>query len=240
VDSEGRFVLDGLAPGLVVVTAALLGVPDAGTVDARATVAAGAQDVVLVVDPGPTLVVRAEGRAFPAADDARRVGGGWTEARLFDEGPGGAAVHGHVEGGALVFRRLRPGRPYTLWIPWTPEAGGTYLETGSSLAVGERTVELEPGAPIRGGIDRSRVLPHHWTGSGPERESVNAVRGSVVVRGRMTDGGEIEFPPLPAGRWRIEAKIVDGAGTGRYEAHAVVDAGATIDLTPVPRTTGVR
>ena len=61
------------------------------------------------------------------------------------------------------------------------------------------------------------------------------MRGSVTIRGRMSDEGEIEFPPLPAGRWRVEAYLVDGAGTGRYEAIAEVDAGATIELTPVPR-----
>gem|GEM_PF-6564195 len=45
------------------------------------------------------------------------------------------------------------------------------------------------------------------------------------------------FPPLPAGRWRVEARIVDGTGRSGYEATADIEAGDTLDLTPVPSTT---
>ena len=69
---------------------------------------------MLVVDPGPTLALRLDGVSFA------RTGLG--ESRLYDDGadgpgePYGDGSYGHVEGGALVFRRVRPGRPYTLWM----------------------------------------------------------------------------------------------------------------------------
>lgn len=219
VDASGRFRLTGIAAGPVQVEATLLGVAGSGP-DATTTVEAGTADVTVVVDPGPTLVVRADGARF---------GDGWTDARLLDDGPDGEASWGHVEDGALVFRRLRPGRPYTLWIPFSDATGGTWLERGPALVAGERTVRLEPGAPIRG---RTDVAPDR-SGSlrGPSGSGMTASRDRVTVRGRLHDDGTFETPPLPAGRYtvRVIVRTAEGTRTGTVEAAAgdVLDVGTT-------------
>jgi len=236
---DGTFAFDGLAHGRVRIDVWLYGVPGAGPEPERVVWAeAGDQKLVIVIDPGDELIVRAQGATSPrSASDCTPS----TSSRLYiHDGQKFKWWGAAVEDGALRFRRIRQNRPWTLWIPWSRHLNGTAFRTGGSLQSGSLTVALEHGARITGKVVMTcpNLEFEDRNGTGAPISGVLARRGPVRVQGWMKRDGTIWLPPLPKGTWKIVAYfkcIVDE--DLRYmlgTRHA--EAGGTVSLVPRPVT----
>jgi len=238
---DGTFHLHGVPGEFTTLGAYVYGNPSAGD-PIKQRVRVGTQDVVFVVDLGEQLVIRAEQGRFAPGDGLRDdiiYMGGYppSEARLYVEvGKQTLRWTATVEDGALRFRRLKTGHPWTLYIPWSRRLKGTYLGSGAALAAGERTVTLEPGRRITGtvsGAENTKV-PSGW--AGPDFKGIVARRGpvSVGIAARFPWGGSgFASPPLPSGRWEVSVYNVE-KGRGFVGATVQVAAGEEVLLKPVP------
>jgi hypothetical protein len=146
-----------------------------------------------------------------------------------------------VEGGSLRFRQVRKGLPWTLYIPWGKDVGGTAFLSGDSLTPGPMEIEVEPGAKITGKLLETRE-GCSWvfigTRSGPPISGVTARRGPARVEGWLDDDGTFEFPPTPKGTWEISAWYVCYVRAEKKSHYMVatkrVEAGDSIELSPQP------
>ncbi len=238
---DGRFGLDGLSGESATLYAYIYGDPSAGEPITR-EVRVGTHDLVLVVDLGEQLVVRAEKGGFVPGDGLQQgviYVGGYppSGAHLYvEDGERTLRWTPTIEGGALRFRRIRTGLSWTLYIPYSAALKGTYLGSGPRLEAGERTVKLEPGQRITGtveGVDRTV----HRSGSGTSPNGIVARCGPVEVRISPSlfffGKGRFAFPLLPAGRWEVSAFNIEeerGCVAGTVVAEAGDDV--IIDMTP--------
>jgi len=237
---DGRFALEGLGTERAVLRTFLLGVPDAGT-PTLTTVAGTGGEVEVRVDVGVELVVRAQGQRFDLGGVDRRgvlqIGGRvHSEARLFLEQPvkDGPArrleFFAAIADGVLRFRRVVPGLPWTLWIPWSCDTQGTCFLTGPRLVPGERSVDLEPGLTVQ--VEpRWTPLEHSLSGTGPSPRAIWLERGPARVRVRidMFGDGPATSAPVPLSSWTVRAYDRYAKG-GRLEITAPVEAGGRVTL----------
>jgi hypothetical protein len=181
-------------------------------------VQAGAEDVVLVVDPGVELIVRAAN----AAERERGSLHAWLYARSNEQHQPAGSAFSETDGtGArLVFPGLQADERYTVWI----EPSGTEwygLATDVRAGQGDVTVRLERGATIRG-----RVAAH----AGATHVGVQASNEQGLLASAQVDAqGLYEDKGLPPGRWTIRAH--GRVGDRRFAADGTVSTGGTLDLT---------
>lgn len=222
VREDGTFSIDGLEAGDYRLRATVAAdslredVAD-DPYTAEATAQAGAEDVVLTLDPGVELVVRVTG--WPAAR-------GFVQGELRGDGLRGGRVvtlSSHVyPDGILRWRGLEPQGSYSLWIP---PAGSDASLIARGLRAGSGTIPLalEPGRSIRGQVKLPGGAPRAYVGVAIESLGFR-------VHSHAEPDGRYEILGLPPGTiWRVLG-VVD-IGERRYEAHADdIPAGGTADL----------
>lgn len=231
---RGRFAFR-VAPGTTVTLAAAEGSAlRPGAAARRVRAEAGAQDVVVPLQRGGTLVVRVDGED-PPDPEAWRNEMFWFNgesqssrtARLVPQGEHAlAAPTLEVESVAgLEFRGLVPGAVYTLEI-WGGNDGGVAEVEGMRAGDEPLDVTLAPGHEIRGRIDRPAKVTTLRVRAVRTQDGL-AVRGRVDPDGRYTIGG------LFAGTWSVTATGEDEDGD--WEATTRVEAGGRADLFLRPR-----
>jgi hypothetical protein len=249
---DGAFAFDDLPATACTVEATLLGTPDEKRhPEAKKTVVPNVADLVLVVDRGAEVVIRAPGLRFPAEVPAPPIPEGEVVRDLGDGGTvttqglpltaappsishGATRLHletaagwveyfAAVQDGDIAFRRVQPHKAWRLYVAWHPQTKGTYYGSGERLSPGVRLVTLEPGKPITG---TAKVPPPPDRWSGPPRDHVHARRGPVDVPGWIERDGTFRLPPLPAGPWTVSVH------SGRRVAAVEAEPGATLTLEP--------
>jgi hypothetical protein len=218
VNGDGTFRLVALARGMVTLAA----IPPGGQInwnDANLpsiTVAAGTENLTIVVEPGVELVVRVSNAA--------------------DRGPNGQHVHGQVlvrrndvweqrgwanDGeGRLVFKGLRPDETYAVWVQPIPGSDLFGWVTGLRAGAGEAVVRLARGGTIRGRI----TLP---AGAGEQGVGANGEHG-IWVQGTLDSEGRYEIRGLPDMRWKVHAWA--NVQQKHWNAQGDIATGGTLDL----------
>jgi hypothetical protein len=210
---DGAFAFTGLAPGDVTLKAQMEGLWN--TPPVTTTVAAGAENVVLTIDPGLELSVRIDN--WPSEAPA------WSQAALRSETTEGPGLHlwrQVAADGTLRFRGLTAEMTYTLWIP--PVGDGLSLKApGLKARTGEQRLRLVPGKSVSGKF----VVP-----AGGSVNGVNASPpdGAIQVQGVVHPDGTYEVRGLPDGTWRVNAW--GRAGDMGLTGNADVAAGGTVDV----------
>jgi hypothetical protein len=215
-DDDGQFLVSGLPSGSVTVEAYLSGAPhDKPGYDLVTTVTSGSDPVTLTIDRGAELLV-ACGTGLLPSDTTRSPAHLVLETRA-----GPRECYAAIDHGKAAFRRIPIGVAWTLWFPWSETTKGTCYETGSKLEAGERSVTLEPGKAIRGHV---KVDPNRQPAlrSSVRWERALAQRGPITAEGTIDRAGNVEFPLLASGTWRITV-YVDGKDGG--SAATDVEAG---------------
>jgi hypothetical protein len=216
---DGAFTIDELVLGSVTLTGSFLDVPkeEAQPVVAYGTTGSGTP-VRVVVDPGAVFVLAIEPPPGKAPVLHLETETGWREwsAVVVDARP--------------VFRRVRPGAKWVLWLHRVPATGRVLYEEGASLAPGEHSPRSEVGRPISGRVvlepERPPAEPGGGLGGGgPRTEWVFARRGPVEVRAILSRDGSFEFDPLPEGPWTL--RVQSRRWKGRPDARLEVRAGTT-------------
>jgi len=252
-DQEGRFELEGVPAKKIRLDVRFGGVPDDKPLPTgrgmrphtSVQVMGGTQDLVVVLDEGETLLVRAKGIHFGpgvrgASDvSVMYVSGGpapYFDARLFLTSAAGVQSWiPTTRDGALVFPRIKPGTPWILHIPFSQKLGKTLYTSGDSLKAGAMNIELEWGKPITGFVTGTR---DSWFGtySGPPYSGMVARRGPVEVRiyPHLDQGhGCFRFRALASGTWEVSVFNLENK-RGRVAASAKAEAGAEIILRTGP------
>jgi hypothetical protein len=210
-DADGRFALGPFEPGsLDILARPRKGGRGSGVHHIRA----GDEAVLLTVDPGLTLVVKAEGSPF-------------AEVRFMAEGDRfqeGAFFHADgLQNGELAMPGFRPDAVLHLWLRAKTEDGWRAgWRPNVPVAAGEVTVRLVPVAPIA----VRPVAP-----AGAEELRVWMVFGGRTAT-KPTDDGLYVFEGYPDAGLRAEATAtVDGR---TWSASAPVHPGDSITLTLRP------
>jgi hypothetical protein len=215
-DDDGQFLVSGLPSGSVTVEAYLSGAPhDKPGYDLVTTAMSGSDSITLTIDRGAELLVACSTGLLPS--DTHH-----SPAQLvLQTRSGPRECYAAIDHGKAAFRRIPIGVPWTLWFPWSETTKGTYYESGLKLESGERTVTLEPGKAIRGHVkvdpDRKPALR-----SSVRWERALAQRGPITAEGTIDRAGNVEFPLLASGTWRVMV-YVDGKDGDR--ATTDVEAG---------------
>jgi hypothetical protein len=226
--ADGAFTFTGVRAGTVEVRAALNPqdlMHDGASGRAKASVAAGARDVVLVVSAGADLVVRIEGWADRR--NRRTV-----QALVFPDGENSrghtSLVNAYIsEEGVARFRGLNASASYTLWVE--PDGDGRMVFANGFKAGGSEVhATLVVGKAITGRI----TVP-----DGATSVSVGAIGLGVTVEGVAPKDGSYEVRGLPDGRWVVFAgATVQGL---QWVGKADAAAGGTADIALAPmRPTG--
>ena len=228
--ADGTFSIGGLRPGKVGLYVSVEG--RFGGHEPAVLVEAGAEDVVLTLDPGIELVVHVDN--WPAGE--RESG----EAALFEQSgrePAYATTRVAPDGSAR-FRGLGAGRAYTLWI--APGGGGlSLLQRDVRAAATPVHVSLTRGKSITGRL----TIP-----SGAKLRNVMASRedGLMHVQGTAKADGTYEILGLPEGSWTVQASAAERCGPiprrgrrsrGRHGRRGSSGAGATTSLRSTRRRT---
>jgi hypothetical protein len=233
-DEGGRFVVSGLPAGRLSVDAKLFGTADVlPGYDLTTEVSAGTTDLTLVMERGLELFLKSEGGPF-VAEVRADYGTKLSPAMLVLQGPKGPLTYSAgIDAGRAVFRRIKPGLPWTLWIPWRSTMNGTLYETGSRLESGERSVALEPGKRVS---VRTTPRPEgHDPGGSISWARVFVTRGPMELAGEWGRDGTVSFPPLATGRWTFTARSWEPQSRHLLEATAEGEAGGPpLLLNPEP------
>jgi hypothetical protein len=228
-DDSGVFELKGVPAGKAEVRAYLWGGPQ-GEAPVVKAVPADSSDVRIVMERGPQLTIaRSDG---PFVEESRGLA-----ILVLDSPKGRVRYSAALESGAAVFRRVKSGLPWTLWVPWSGMRKGTLYETGSGLAPGRRVVTLQSGKTLSCRVnhyaDRDRGPDRQ---NGPPWESVLATRGAMEEWGQYDKDGNLLFPPMASGAWRVRARFWSAKHGGAMEAVGDMEAGAPlVVLEPVAR-----
>jgi len=187
-------------------------VSDRGT---KVVVAAGSEDVVLTIDPGPSLLVRVDG--FPS------TGFSWAQATLHSVEPRTVTRSMNLSpDGSARFLGLRGDATYTLFVG--PVEGRSALRRGVR-AGGEVRVSLTPGKSITGRLR----LPE-----GTEHSNINArFEQFAHVQGTIDRDGRYEIVGLTDGTWTVFAWAQTKDKSWASQGDAV--AGGSLDLELKPR-----
>ncbi len=214
---DGTFKVKGLGPGKARLRARLSEVAagEENADDSGGTeVTAGAENVVLVLDIGLTLMVRVVGE--PGSDDSM-------DGELFRDGSAETSAVASTWGNGLFrFRGLASGCTYTFWAH--EEGSETYV-LGRGLAPGPSEIRL---SPVRGKTLRVRVhAPAHLT-----EVRVSASMGPLSASGTLVEGELNEIRGLPDGTWEIQT--YGKVGAVYYEGKGTCAAGGSIELDMKP------
>ena len=190
------------------------GGPNSPGADESVRVAAGAKDVVLVVDLGLVLAVRIEN--WPAD------GPTWHAPTLSVEGESprfqdARPTDGIGADGTISFRGLQPDETYRLWVP--PLKGLSLLATGLRAGGTELRVRLVPGRTITGRI----VAPE-----GRENLMVSASGLGVSAVGTLEPDGRYKIEGLPEGEFDVSVWCQKGSEW--WTGSARVAAGGSADI----------
>ena len=187
--------------------------PNAPTV----TVAAGTENVTLVVEPGLDLVVRVPNVADRGQHGQHvsgqvfvRRGDKWEQRGWANDAEG-----------RLVFKGLRSDETYAVWVQ--PTQGSDLYGWAANLRAGgaEVTMRMERGGTIRG-----RVTPP--AGAGDQGVGASGEHGGWV-QGTLDSEGRYEIRGLPANlTWKVYAWA--NVQNKHWNAHADATVGATVDL----------
>jgi len=214
---DGAFTLRGLARGPV----RLLAHPkDLRAFDEAArelVVAAGAEDVVVDVDPGETLEVRVDDLvALPSGASVR--GNAWWKLHGA-EASSTTVAYGELDGdGVAAIRGVRPGDSLDLFIPQAGTGERCVYETGLSGATRRVAVKTKPLVELDGRIEGAE--PEMWRRS---RLSARA-DGWEFGPSAMTDRIHGYVPPVASLSVAFATRWPTGGGTWETaEGHADVD-----------------
>jgi hypothetical protein len=179
---------------------------------------AGDLDCVLVVDPGPRILVRLSVK--PAQVDMLELVRESLPMSSFDP----ARV---AEDGTATFFRLDPSRLYHLWVRARDEQGGALCALVENLRPSDREVEvvLGPGGTVTGVVrfadDPDKVV-HGY---------VNLVSDGFRAYAEIFSG-TFRIDGLPARRWRVVVSPDDGSRSWTGEAD--VDTGHDVEVVLTP------
>ena len=221
-EEDGRFVVPHTEEGQLELVA-YFGTTKGGPTS-RAAVAAGSQDVALVVDPGAELTVRFD-PPLAALD----------EMSIAEDGaePGVAAGAPFLKvGEAYRFRGLVADHTYTVWASARRPslvvlASGLRASVGTSAARGPVTLHPVPGRSIT-----VRVVGSAGLGD----VDVTVQKGPASVSADSSQGGPtrtLRVDGLFEGRWHVEARGT--VGDVQYEGHAEGDAGGEVEVRLEPQ-----
>ena len=221
---DGRFVIPHTEEGQLELVASFGTAKGEPTSRSSVVVAAGAQDVALVVDPGAELTVRFDPPL--AALDEMSIGEDGAE-------PGVAAGAPFLKvGDAYRFRGLVADHTYTVWASARRPslvvlASGLRASVGTSAARGPVTLHPAPGRSIT-----VRVVGP--VGLGDVDASVQ--RGPASLSANSSQGGPtrtLRVDGLFEGRWHVEARGT--VGDVQYEGHSEGDAGGEVEVRLEPQ-----
>lgn len=131
---------------------------------------------------------------------------------------------GAVADGGISFRRVVRGKPWTLFLRWTEQLGGTLFLSGDALKPGSIVAQLEEGWPITGRIRADIYRPSKRWETGVAR--ITALRGAEVVAGDLDYDGTFRFPRLPSGPWTIRAAYLTKTSSGTTIKNFTISANA--------------
>ena len=213
---DGSFVIENSEPGEISLEATFGNDADSPTATAR--VAAGSQDVVLVLDGGGDISVRFD-PAEPAPDQVNL-------AREGDPPVLQVSTPDDVRNGVYRFRGLRPDHTFTVWTtprdedPRDPVAFAAGLHPSGDVVTLRRT----PG----------RSLTVHVTGTeGVRSARVNVRRGAMRLSQWTGEGGtigDVRFEGIPDGRCQIEVQSRPVGSLVVYAGSAAADAGGEVEV----------
>jgi protocatechuate 3,4-dioxygenase beta subunit len=209
--ADGRFSIEGLATGELVLRPALDG--NSLVRGAEVRVAGDDENIVLTLDLGEALVVRVDD--WPLGE-VQQEG-----ATLFEEGAEGTAqaVSAVAADGTARFVGLSADRTYSLWV--APLADGRSLLQRGVRASSSLRVRLVPGKSITGRI----VAPSDAVVTEVEATQKG---GPVTVSGQVQPDGSYRIAGLPDGDWFVRARARRGGQWMSSTSSAL--AGGTVDL----------
>ena len=213
-DLEGRFVLDGLAPG----TVELLVVDRrTGKTPFEVTLVEGMEPLDLVVPEGHGL------RGWVLDGSGRGIGAASLRVQALDRGGRSVADLRSDSEGQFEIEGLGAGA-YRL-VAQHPDHGFADLEV--TLDSGISGGETWQGDDLRLVLEPASTLVGDLLGLGADELSAVVVQARHPdlgrVEGRVDYAGRFRFASLPAGPWHITARV---SGTGRFaEGRVVLQAG---------------
>ena len=207
--ADGTFIVPHLAKGSVRLRASSIG----PTRESQATVAAaGASDVVLILERTVSLKVVLDGLGSGGAD--ARVG-------LVERGRDWERFAAADATGTATIEGVRPGTTYVV-IAHAEREGEPALVgrlEGVLGTIGSVTVKLAPALSIAGRV----IIP-----DGGRVERVDAFDGVETTSASVDKDGQFTLDALAPGRWHLVVEVL----IGRWRAEADVEAGGTVTLEP--------
>lgn len=229
VRTGGAFVLPGVTVSPLTLIARLRSVPseDPGATRTVEIVGRAPPESQIAFDTEPKLLVRVRRPSGESVQLSGELTGKihtlWSSA-FPAQFWGGAAADGGIS-----FRRVVRGKPWTLFLRWTEQLGGTLFLSGDALEPGSIVVQLEEGSPIGGRIRAEIYRPSGRWETGVAR--ISASRGAELVEGDLDYDGTFRFPRLPSGQWTIRVAYATKASSGTRIKNFTVDAKAgEVDL----------
>jgi protocatechuate 3,4-dioxygenase beta subunit len=221
LEDGGTFRITGLEPGPVSLRAHGPG-RRRDVTPTEATVQAGDEHVVLVVDPGLTLTVRVPNLAERA--DTRGFG---LQASLlaWQDGAWQHADRGHDRQGAgrIVFLGLKPDTRYAVWIP---PSGDELYGWAADVRPGEVSVRLQRGGSIRGRVTApAGVFPGRGVSASNDM--------GMNVSAQVDASGAYEIKGLPDGQWNVRTWAQSDGKS--YQASGQAQTGGALDLALEPQ-----
>jgi len=225
-DAAGRFVLGGLRPGEIILSAfggEGRGNPEPELEGPRKTVTAGATDVTLTAKRGVELVVRLVAPDPGAWRDLRA----WVS-RLDPKDPLGRKTFDVAIGPDGTFRSgpLVSGAPYAIWVP-VGRTGLVALKTDVRGTDGELVLTPVPGQTIRGRVvaDKALIHPFRW---------IDAYGIGWNLRVHLDAEGRFELGGVPEGTCVLRGEATIGETYYTGTVRDVRPGGADVEVRIVP------
>ena len=207
-DATGRFQLNGIPEGAVVITASIRGWRE-GSEAVPITVNAGDRDVKVIIDRPPSIFVQI--REWPA-------GTKFVRARLRPESNGWGAHNPYVStDGRIEVVGPEAGQSWTLFVGGL-EDGRYALVNGIKTSTDVHEIDLKPGGEIRGVVQ----FP-----AGETMCVVSIVDRFVFVSAIAKAGEQFVIKGVPPGKWKVEASLDDKSDR---DAKTTAQAGDLISL----------
>jgi len=207
-DATGRFQLNGIPEGAVVITASIRGWREESEA-VPITVNAGDRDVKVIIDRPPSIFVQI--REWPA-------GAKFVRARLRPESKNYAAHNPHVSrDGRIEVIGPEAGESWTLFVGGLKD-GRYALVNGIKTSTDVHEIDLKPGGEIRGVVQ----FP-----AGETMCVVSIVDRVVFASAIAKAGEEFVIKGVPPGKWKVEASLDDKSDRN---AKTTAQAGDLISL----------